>query len=83
MGLLVGVELKEEYGKAKPYGLALMQEGILCKETHEQTLRLAAPLVISQDDLDWAIPRLKKVLSTLPEELHRHYNLKQPKHPQA
>ncbi len=66
MGLFTGIEIKAEYGTAKPYVMALMQEGILCKETHEQTIRLAPPLVISQEELEWAIPKLQSVFSKEP-----------------
>ena len=39
-----------------------MKEQILCKETHENVIRFAPPLIISKEDLDWAIERIKKVL---------------------
>ena len=59
-GLFIGVELTEE---ARPYCERLKEEGLLCKETHETVIRFAPPLVISQEDLDWAIDKVKKVLS--------------------
>lgn len=59
-GLFVGVELK---GKARPYCEALKEKGVLCKETHENVIRFAPPLVISREDLDWAIDKVKTVLS--------------------
>lgn len=59
-GLFIGVELTE---KARPYCEALKEVGLLCKETHENTVRFAPPLIISKDDLDWAISQIKKVLS--------------------
>ncbi len=62
-GLWIGLELTLEAGKARPYCERLMAEGLLCKETHEQTIRLAPPLCISKQELDWAIERLVKVLS--------------------
>jgi ornithine--oxo-acid transaminase len=40
-----------------------MQEGLLCKDTHEQTMRLAPPLCITQPEIDWALERLSKVLT--------------------
>ncbi len=61
-GLWIGIELKREAGVARPYCERLMQEGLLCKDTHEQTIRLAPPLVISKSELDWALERLIKVL---------------------
>lgn len=61
-GLLIGVEIKKEHGKARPLCEKLMNEGILAKETHEQTIRFAPALTISKKDLDWAVKRIKKVL---------------------
>lgn len=59
-GLFIGVELTEP---ARKYCEALKKEGLLCKETHETVIRFAPPLVISQEELDWAIERIKKVLN--------------------
>ncbi|HEY7489468.1 MAG TPA: ornithine--oxo-acid transaminase [Streptosporangiaceae bacterium] len=59
-GLWAGVELR---GKARPVSERLRELGVLAKETHETTLRLAPPLVISQDDLDWALDRLELALA--------------------
>ncbi|UAL48583.1 ornithine--oxo-acid transaminase [Sutcliffiella horikoshii] len=59
-GLFIGVELTEE---ARPYCEKLKEEGLLCKETHETVIRFAPPLVISKEDLDWAIEKVKQVLS--------------------
>lgn len=59
-GLFIGIELNE---KARRFCEALKQEGVLCKETHENVIRFAPPLVISEPDLDWAFERLQKVLS--------------------
>lgn len=58
-GLFIGMELTEE---ARPYCEKLMEEGLLCKETHDFVIRFAPPLVISQEDLDWAIEKIKKVM---------------------
>ncbi|MMZ50791.1 Ornithine aminotransferase [compost metagenome] len=58
-GLFIGVELTEE---ARPYCEALKELGLLCKETHETTIRFAPPLIISKEDLDWAIERIYQVL---------------------
>ncbi len=57
-GLLIGVELKEP---ARKYAEALKDEGILCKETHDFVLRFAPPLVIKEDEIDWAFEKIKKV----------------------
>ena len=59
-GLFIGVEMTEA---ARPYCESLKEEGLLCKETHENVIRFAPPLVISEEDLNWAIERIKKVLS--------------------
>ena len=63
-GLLIGVELKKEAGGARRFCETLMKEGLLCKETHEDTIRFAPPLVITKKDIDWAFERIKKVLET-------------------
>lgn len=58
-GLFIGVELHE---KARPYCEKLKAEGLLCKETHDTVIRFAPPLIIEQEDLDWAIDKIKKIL---------------------
>jgi len=60
-GLFIGVELDE---KARPYCEALKEEGLLCKETHENVIRFAPPLVITEEEIDWAFERIKIVLET-------------------
>ncbi|MCK4658456.1 MAG: ornithine--oxo-acid transaminase [Phycisphaerae bacterium] len=62
-GLLIGVEFHESAGVAKTYCKQLKEEGILCKDTVEQVMRFAPPLVVEQKDLDWAFERIKKVLA--------------------
>jgi ornithine--oxo-acid transaminase len=59
-GLFIGVELKEP---ARSYCERLKEKGLLCKETHENVIRFAPPLMISKEDLDWAIDQIKEVLS--------------------
>ncbi|EIJ80718.1 ornithine aminotransferase [Bacillus methanolicus PB1] len=59
-GLFIGIELFEP---ARKYCEKLKDEGLLCKETHNTVIRFAPPLVISEKELDWAIERIKKVLS--------------------
>jgi len=61
-GLLVGVEMKESSGTARPFCEHLMELGILAKETHHQVIRFAPPLVISKSEIDWALERIAKVL---------------------
>ena len=62
-GLLIGVEIKEEHGTARPYCEKLMGLGILAKETHDQVIRFAPPLVITREEADWALERIAKVLA--------------------
>ena len=63
-GLWIGVEIKKSFGVARPLCERLMAEGMLCKETHEQTIRIAPPLSISKEEIDWAFEKLALVLST-------------------
>jgi ornithine--oxo-acid transaminase len=58
-GLWIGIELK---GPARPYCEALKKEGILCKETHDHVIRIAPPLVIKREEIDWAFERIQKVI---------------------
>jgi ornithine--oxo-acid transaminase len=62
-GLLIGVELKPEAGGARRFCEQLKQRGILAKETHENTIRFAPPLVIEKDTIDWALPHIRDVLN--------------------
>ncbi len=58
-GLWIGVELNTP---ARPYCEALKREGILCKETHDHVIRIAPPLVIKREEIDWAFERIRKVI---------------------
>jgi ornithine--oxo-acid transaminase len=58
-GLWIGIELNH---LARPYCEALKEEGILCKETHDHVIRIAPPLVITREEIDWAFTRIAKVL---------------------
>jgi ornithine--oxo-acid transaminase len=62
-GLLIGVELHPEAGGARRFCEALQNAGILAKETHVNTIRFAPPLVITTDEIDWAIERIGPVLA--------------------
>ncbi|MBT8374483.1 MAG: ornithine--oxo-acid transaminase, partial [Deltaproteobacteria bacterium] len=53
-GLMIGMELFPESGGARQYCQKLKEKGLLCKETHENIIRFAPPLVISKDIIDWA-----------------------------
>ncbi len=63
-GLLVGVEIKRESGVARPFCEKLKEYGILAKETHESVIRFAPPLVITKEEIDWALERIEKILTT-------------------
>jgi ornithine--oxo-acid transaminase len=62
-GLMIAVELDPGAGGARPYCKALQARGLLCKETHDHTIRIAPPLVISADDVDWAVEQFAAVLA--------------------
>jgi len=62
-GLWIGVVLRKEAGNARPFCEALQREGLLCKETHESVIRIAPPLVITREEVDWASERIEKVLT--------------------
>jgi ornithine--oxo-acid transaminase len=64
-GLMIGVELKPEAGGARRFCEALQDRGLLCKETHETVIRLAPPLVITKEQIDWALEHIEDVLMTL------------------
>lgn len=61
-GLFIGIELKPEAKGARRFCEALKERGILCKETHENVIRFAPPLVITKEDIDWALPKIQEVL---------------------
>lgn len=63
IGLWAGIDLDPAAGGARQFCYALKDRGMLCKDTHTHTLRLAPPLVIEQTDLDWAVDQLAAVLS--------------------
>lgn len=62
-GMLIGVELKPEAQGARRFCEALLERGILAKETHEHVIRFAPPLVIEQETIDWALPYIREVLN--------------------
>jgi ornithine--oxo-acid transaminase len=64
-GLLIGVELLPESGGARRFCEALQQQGILAKETHQNVIRLAPPLIITRETIDWALPKIREVLTML------------------
>lgn len=62
-GLMIGIDVDPRRGKAKDFCKALLKEGIICKDTRVQSIRVAPPLCITKDDLDWALERLERVLA--------------------
>lgn len=58
-GLFIGLEL---HSAARPFCEQLMGKGLLCKETHETTIRFAPPLIISKKDIDWAMERIAEII---------------------
>ncbi|MGK2961074.1 MAG: ornithine--oxo-acid transaminase [Gemmatimonadaceae bacterium] len=63
-GLLVGIELT---GPARPFCEALMERGLLCKETHDFVVRIAPPLVVSREDLEWALGQIRETFAAMGE----------------
>ncbi|MEI6472704.1 MAG: ornithine--oxo-acid transaminase [Holophagaceae bacterium] len=63
IGLWAGVQLHPEAGGARKYCYALKDRGMLCKDTHVDTIRLAPPLVITKEQIDWAVDQLEAVLA--------------------
>ncbi len=61
-GLLIGVELNEQAGGARRFCEALAQKGLLCKETHENVIRFAPPLIIKKPEIDAALEKIEDVL---------------------
>jgi ornithine--oxo-acid transaminase len=59
IGLWIGIEL---HVPARPYCEALKDQGILCKETHDKVIRIAPPLTISREEIDWAVERIRGVI---------------------
>ncbi len=60
VGLLAGIELR---GPARPYCERLQHLGMLCKETHDRVIRIAPPLVVERDDLEWALEQVRTVFA--------------------
>jgi len=65
-GLMMAVELHKEAGGARRYCEALRRRGVLCKDTHDHTIRVSPPLVITRSDVDWAVEQFEAAL-TRPE----------------
>jgi len=65
LGLWIGIELEPSAGGARRYCEELQNRGLLCKETHEHVIRIAPPLMITDEQLDWALDRVTAVLTEL------------------
>lgn len=65
LGLLIGLEIDPVHASARSVCEALMARGMLCKETHETVVRFAPPLIISKEEIDWAVVQVEAVLQQL------------------
>ncbi|MGD9136816.1 MAG: ornithine--oxo-acid transaminase, partial [Desulfobacterales bacterium] len=63
-GLMIGLELYPEAGGARPYCEKLKEMGLLCKETHDNIIRFAPPLVITTEQVELAVEKIDKVITT-------------------
>ncbi|MEZ0072151.1 ornithine--oxo-acid transaminase [Planotetraspora sp. GP83] len=64
-GLWAGIDIDPSLGTGRQVSEALMRRGVLAKDTHGSTIRLAPPIVVSRDDLAWAVDQLAAVLTEL------------------
>ena len=62
-GLMMAIELEPEAGGARQYCHALKERGLLAKDTHDHTIRLAPPLIITREQVDWAVSQIEKTIS--------------------
>ncbi len=62
LGLMLAIELVVEAGPARNYTLKLLEKGLLAKDTHGHTIRLAPPLIITKEEIDWAAKLIEEVL---------------------
>ena len=67
-GLMLAVEFREEAGGARRYCEALKDRGLLCKETHVNTIRFAPPLVIPRDQVEWALEHIESAFMDVATE---------------
>jgi ornithine--oxo-acid transaminase len=61
---MIGLELKPEAGGARQYCERLKENGLLCKETHNDIIRFAPPLVITKEQVEWAVEKIGEVITT-------------------
>ena len=64
-GLMLAIELHPEAGGANRFCYELKERGILAKDTHGDTIRIAPPLVINRDQIDWALEQFNEVLTSM------------------
>ncbi|MCJ7684316.1 MAG: aminotransferase class III-fold pyridoxal phosphate-dependent enzyme, partial [Desulfobacteraceae bacterium] len=62
-GLFIAIDIVPKAGGARRYCEKLMAHGLLCKETHKNTIRFAPPLIITKEEIDWALERIETVLT--------------------
>jgi ornithine--oxo-acid transaminase len=62
-GLLNGVEIRKDAGSASQFVKVLLKEGVLCKDTAGQVIRISPPLVITKDECEWGLERIAKALA--------------------
>jgi len=74
-GLMIGLELRPEAGGARQYCEQLKGLGVLCKDTHGHIIRIAPPLVITREEVDWALERFASVLSGSQDRSTEGYNI--------
>ena len=65
VGLFVGIEIDPAHASAREVVELLMDRGLLSKETHETVVRLAPPLIISREQIDWSVNQIKEVLELM------------------
>jgi ornithine--oxo-acid transaminase len=70
LGLFAGIEIEPSFGDARAVCERLLAAGVLSKETHDTVIRLAPPLVITRDDLDWALDRVAEIVHALQRKSH-------------
>jgi ornithine--oxo-acid transaminase len=69
-GLLAGIDIEPRYADARTVCELLLAAGVLSKETHETVVRLAPPLVIAREDLDWALDRIAETIHAIERTPH-------------
>jgi ornithine--oxo-acid transaminase len=63
--LFIGIEIDPSHASAREVVELLMDRGLLSKETHETVVRLAPPLIISREQVDWSVSQIKEVLGLM------------------